>query len=99
MTQRVNVDPRTLHLPPNMLGGAEPGKLARQLSRHGLSTAGLPAAVAVRDGNGRLQLLDGVTRATRVARWLPGQTIPVDVIDEYPRADFSALPTIGERLP
>lgn len=93
------MDPRALHLPPSRASGADPIKLTRQLSKHGLSTAGMPRLVVSPDGSGRLQILDGATRATRVAKWLPGQTVPVEVIEEKPGEDYSTLPTIGERLP
>jgi hypothetical protein len=77
----------------------DPGKFARQLSRYGLSTAGMPAPWVHRDGNGRLKVMDGVTRATRMAKYLPGVLIRVEVTAEKPNADYSTYPTIGERLP
>ena len=95
----LDVDPRTLHLPPTRLSGADPIKLTRQLSRHGLSTTGMPRLWVHRDKNGRLKVMDGVTRATRVAKWLPGQTVPVEVTLEDHNDDFSKLPTIGDTLP
>ncbi len=95
----LDVDPRTLHLPPSRLAGADPTKLTLELSRFGLSTQGMPRLFVIRDGNGRFQVIDGVTRATRVARWLPGQLVPVEVIDDYPNDDFSQLPMIRDRLP
>jgi hypothetical protein len=99
MSVFLDVDPATLHLPPSRLAGADPGKLARQLSIHRLSTTRMPPLTVIRDGNRRLQILDGVTRATRVAKWIPGQLVPVEVIADYPNSDFSNLPTISERLP
>jgi hypothetical protein len=99
----LDVDPRTLHVPPPRVTGADPGKFARQLSRYGRSTAGMPVIWVIRwvirDGGGRLQIMNGVTRATRVARLLPGQTVRVEVIEEYPNQDFSHLPTIGDLIP
>jgi hypothetical protein len=95
----LDVDPRTLHLPPTRASGADAAKLARQLSRHGLSTAGMPRLWVHRDKNGRLMIIDGVTRATRVAKWLPRQTVPVEVTLEEPNDDFSNLPTVGDTLP
>ena len=95
----LDVDPRTLHVPPSRVHGADPIKLTRQLSRYGMSTTGMPIIFVCRDGNGELQILDGVTRATRVAKWFPGQTVRVEVTQEYPSQDFSALPTIGDVLP
>ena len=99
MAEFLDVDPRTLHLPPSRFGGADPIKLTRQISRHGLSTAGMPPPFVHRDAAGRLILMDGVTRATRVARLLPGQLIRVEVTLDEPRADYSALPTVEDTLP
>ncbi len=43
-------------------------------------------------------LTDGVTRATRVAKLRPGETVPVEVLDTLPHP-FGHLPTIGDKLP
>ncbi len=90
----VEVDPRTLRLPTTRLDGADPGKLARQLSRFGRTIDGMPPPFVVRAKNCELQLIDGVTRAARVAKWLPGQRILVQVIEERPRLDVSRLPGV-----
>jgi hypothetical protein len=95
----LDVDPRTLHLPSSRAAGADPIKLTRQFSKHGLSTAGMPPPWVHRDGDGRLKVFDGVTRATRVAKYLPGQLIRVEVTADVPDADYSSLPTIGDTLP
>jgi hypothetical protein len=95
----LDVDPRTLHLPPSRWNGADPIKLTRQLSKHGLSTAGMPTPFVHRDGNGRLVLMDGVTRATRVARYLPGMLIRVEVTADMPSDDYSTFPTVGDTIP
>jgi hypothetical protein len=94
----LDVDPRTLRLPPERDTGADPGKLQRQIARHGKSTAGMPRLIVFRGSDGELVIYDGVTRATRVAKLLPGQTVPVEVIGDLPSA-ASAYPTVGERLP
>ncbi len=95
----LTVDPRTLHLPSSRVSGADPGKLTRQLSQHGLSTRGMPVVWVTRDVNGRLQIVNGVTRATRIAKFLPGQTIQVEVIADQPNDDYRRFPTVGDRLP
>ena len=95
----IQVDPRTLRLPPGRVGGADPGKLARQISQHGKSIDGIPPPLVVRGKNGALQLIDGVTRATRVGKLLPGQQIAVEVIETRPKLDLSRYPTVGDRLP
>jgi len=38
----LDVDPRTLRLPPTRLDGADPAKLQRQIARHGNSFKGMP---------------------------------------------------------
>ena len=95
----VQVDPRQLRLPPGRVDGADPAKLARQISRHGKSIDGLPPPLVIRGKDGQLQLVDGVTRATRVGKLLPGQSITVEVIETRPKLDLSRYPTVGEKLP
>ena len=80
----LDVDPRSLRLPAARLGGADPVKLQRQISRHGTSTAGMPPLLVSRGTDGELAIVDGVTRATRV--------------DEPPEP-YGGRPTVGERLP
>jgi len=41
---------------------------------------------------------DGVMRATRIAKLLPGTLVHVEVIDDY-RTPVGHLPTIGDTLP
>jgi len=94
----LDVDPRLLRLPPSSLSGADPVKLRRQITRYGRSTVDMPRIVAYRGTDGELIIYDGVTRATRVARLLPGQTVPVEVIGSVP-SPGARLPTVGERLP
>src|SRR5262249_25532313 len=55
--------------------------------------------LVVRGKGGLLRISDGVTRATRVADLLPGQTVTVEVIEDRPNADFSKNPTVGDKLP
>lgn len=98
MPRFVDVDPRTLHLPTTMWAGASPRKFARQLSLHGLSTDGMDPPHVHEDPDGRLMLMDGVTRATRVAKFLPGQLLRVEVIGSEPRS-VAHFPTVGDRLP
>jgi hypothetical protein len=96
--QTLQVDPRTLRLPPTRSQGADPAKLQRQIARHGRSMAGMPRVIVCRGSDGELIVYDGVTRATRVAKLLPGRTIPVEVIQDVP--DIGAnYPTVGEKLP
>jgi hypothetical protein len=94
----VDVDPRTLRLPWSRRDGADPAKLARQISRHGNSIAGMPPLFAYRTLDGELVISDGVTRATRAAKLLPGATIRVEVTDTL-NTRGATMPTVGDRLP
>src|SRR5262245_9168085 len=94
----LDVDPRRLHLPTTRASGADPLKLQRQVAKHGKSTHGMPTLEVSRGSDGELMINDGVTRATRVAKLLPGTLVRVEVIDDYP-APVGHLPTIGDRLP
>src|SRR5437868_5932803 len=94
----LDVDPRTLHLPTTRLSGADPLKLQRQIARHGNSTQGMPPLEVYRGTDGELMIYDGVTRATRVAKLLPGQLVRVELIDDIP-TPVRHLPTVGDMLP
>ncbi|HYV38634.1 MAG TPA: hypothetical protein VE988_23315 [Gemmataceae bacterium] len=94
----LDVDPRTLHLPWSRRDGADPLKLSRQISQHGKSTVGMQPPTVYRSADGELVLNDGVTRATRVAKLLPGTLIRVEVIGKLKQRGAST-PTVGERLP
>ena len=96
--QYLDVDPRTLRLPPSRSTGADPVKLQRQIARYGNSTMRMPHLVVYRAIDGELVIYDGVTRATRVAKLLPGQTVPVEVIGDL-SSPGHPHPTVGERLP
>jgi hypothetical protein len=52
----------------------------------------------LRGSDGELIIYDGVTRATRLAKLIPGQTVPVEVIG-YLQSPGARFPTVGERLP
>src|SRR5262245_30906054 len=94
----MDVDPRTLHLPASRSSGADPQKLHRQIARHGRSTQGMPTLVAYRGTDGKLLIFDGVTRATRIAKLLPGQPVRVEIIDDL-RTPVGHMPTVGDKLP
>jgi hypothetical protein len=94
----VDVDPRTLRLPWSRRDGADPIKLTRQISQHGASVQGMPSPFVYRATDGELVLSDGVTRATRVAKLLPGTKIRVQVIGDL-GVPGATMPTVGDRLP
>src|SRR5450755_3671035 len=93
----LEVDPATLHLPGSRRDGADPMKLHRQLTRHGASVAGMPPLEVQRGSDGELVIYDGVTRATRAAKYAPGVLVHVEVTGTLP-VPVGALPTVGERL-
>lgn len=93
-----DVDPRELRVPPSRPQGADPGKLARQISLFGRSTLGMPPPWVYEGTDGVLVLYNGVTRATRVAKLTPGMLIRVEVIGSLPRG-YATLPKIGDLLP
>lgn len=92
-----NVDPCTLRLPSSRVVGADPVKLRRQIARHGKSSQGMPPVFVYRATDGEFVIADGVTRATRMAMFLPSQPVCVEVIGEIPTPG-SKLPTVGDRL-
>ncbi len=94
----LDVDPRALRLPPSRAGGAVPKKLARQIARYGSQTQGMPHLEVSRGTDGELMINDGVTRATRVAKLLPGVLVRVEVIDDVP-IPVGKFPSIGDLLP
>lgn len=91
------VDPATLHLPGGRSDGVDPMKLHRQMARYGLSIAGMPPLEVSRGSDGALVINDGVTRAMRVAKYLPGTPVVVEVIGSLPAA-VGGLPLLRDRL-
>ena len=94
----LEVDPRTLHLPPSPASGAVPVKLQRQIALYGTSVDGMLALWVYRGSDGALMIYDGVTRATRVAMLLPGARVRVEVIGDL-SAPCGHLPTVGAQSP
>ena len=91
------VDPSELRLPPSRASGADPWKLHQQIWRFGSSREGMPPLFAYEDPDGVLEISDGVTRATRIAKLAPGETVPVIVIGHYRRSRASS-PRVRDRL-
>jgi len=80
-----DVDPAELRLPSSRTSGADPYKLQRQIAQYGTSIVGMPPLLAYEGSDGLLELVDGVTRATRVAKLSPGTTVRVEVIGKLQR--------------
>jgi len=94
----LDVDPRTLRLPGARRSGADPVKLQRQIARFGKSTQGMRPIEVSRGTDGQLIINDGVTRATRVAKLLPGVLVRVEVIDDLP-IPVGNCPSVGDAIP
>ena len=97
MPELLQVDPATLHLPGSRRDGADPVKMQRQISRHGTSVIGMPPLDVKRGSDGNLVIYDGVTRATRVAKHIPGAKVPVIVTGTL-KGPVGGTPTVGEKL-
>ncbi|HEY7155679.1 MAG TPA: hypothetical protein VH575_17080 [Gemmataceae bacterium] len=91
------VDPNDLRLPPSRTSGADPWKLHQQIHQFGASKDGIPPIFVYEDPDGVLEISDGVTRATRIAKLAPGVTVPVIVIGRYRRSRASS-PCVKDRL-
>jgi len=91
------VDPSELRLPPSRCAGADAWKLHQQIRRFGSAPTGMPPIFAFEDPDGVLEIVDGVTRATRIAKLAPGQTVPVLVIGQYRRSRANS-PFVKDRL-
>src|SRR5258708_4967412 len=91
------VDPNNLRLPPSRASGADPWKLHQQIGKFGSSKDGMPPIFVYEDPDGILEISDGVTRATRIAKLAPGETVPVVVIGQYKRTRANS-PCVKDRL-
>jgi hypothetical protein len=99
MPEFIDVDPAELYLPPSRRQGADPSKLARQISKHGSSLDGMPPLELIRGKDGHLRINDGVTRATRAAKLRPGELIPAEVIQDLPRLNVAREKKVKDCLP
>ena len=57
----------------------------------------MPPPDVKRGSDGELVIYDGVTRATRVAKYMPGTLITIEVTGEL-TTPVGALPKVGEKL-
>ncbi len=91
------VDPSELRLPPSRASGANPWKLHQQIRQFGSSKDGVPPIFVYEDRDGIMEISDGVTPATRIAKLAPGETVPVVVIGRYRRSRASS-PSVKDRI-
>ena len=92
-----DVDPAELRLPSSRLSGADPYKLQQQIVRHGTSMSGMPPILVYEGSDGALEIVDGVTRATRAAKLAPGHLVRVEVLGKL-RIPRGQDPKVGDRL-
>jgi len=92
-----DVLPGDLRLPPSRASGADPWKLHQQIRLFGSSTVGMPPILVYEDPDGLLEIIDGVTRATRIAKLDPHQPVPVVIIGHYRRSRAGSA-TVKDRL-
>ena len=92
-----DVNPGELRLPPSRAIGADPWKLHQQIRQFGSSTAGMQPIFVYEDPDGLLEIIDGVTRATRIAKLDPHQLVPVVIIGHYRRSRAGSA-TVKDRL-
>jgi hypothetical protein len=90
----LEVLPGELRLPPSRAGGADPWKLHRQIRS---STADMPPILVYQDPDDLMEIIDGVTRATRIAKLAPDHLVSVIVIGRYRRSRANS-PRIKDRL-
>jgi hypothetical protein len=57
----------------------------------------MPPIFVYEDADGLLEISDGVTRAIRIAKLAPGETVPVIVIGRY-RRSRAGSPSVRDRL-
>jgi hypothetical protein len=89
--------PGELRLPPSRSAGADPWKLHQQIRQFGNTILGMPPILVYEDPDGVLEIVDGVTRATRMAKLSPNQLVPVIIIGKY-RRSRARSPRIKDRL-
>jgi hypothetical protein len=93
----LQVQPGLLHLPGSRSDGADPIKLLRQFAKYGASIVGMPPLDVKQGSDGELVIYDGVTRATRVAKYSPGTLVTVELTGHLKGA-VGNLPRIGDTL-
>jgi hypothetical protein len=95
----IQVDPSELFLPSSRPDGPRQDKYFTQVGRYGSSIVGMPPLL-LREGPSGYEILDGVTRASRIARLAPGTTVPAEVIDRATKAfKTKRISDILNRLP
>jgi hypothetical protein len=66
---------------------------------HGSSLEGMPPLELIRGKEGHFRINDGVTRATRAAKFRPGDLIPAEVIQNLPSLNVTREKKVKDCLP
>jgi hypothetical protein len=85
MPQFRTVDPATLLLSTQRQSGADPVRLHTQIRLFGGSLVGMPPIDVEEDSIGQLRIVNGTTRAVRIAKLSPGQFVVVEIVDSIKR--------------
>ncbi len=98
MSQSIReINPNDLRLPPSRASGADLWKLHLQIRQFGSSKDEMPPILVYEDPDGVFEISDGVTRATRIAKLAPNETVPIVVIGHYRRSRASS-PCVRDRM-
>jgi hypothetical protein len=73
-------------------------KLQRQIGLFGAHADDMPPIWVNEGTDGVLAIVNGVTRATRMAKLAPGRLVPVEIIAKI-RRPFGHLPKVGDFVP
>jgi hypothetical protein len=71
--------------------------LHQQIRQFGSLTAGMPPILVYEDPDGLLEIIDGVTRATRIAKLDAQHSVPVVIIGYYRRSRANSA-SVKDRL-
>ncbi len=68
------------------------------MKQYGADIDGMPPIFVYEDPDGLLEIIDGVTRASRVAKLSPGTFVPVIIIIGRYRKSRANSPCVKERI-
>jgi hypothetical protein len=91
------IPPNSGFLPPASRGRTHTNFIGKSICSEHLSIDGMPPVLVYEGSDGFLEIFDGVTRATRIAKFSPGVEIVVEIIGKLrqPRAHY---PRVGDRI-
>lgn len=100
----MSIRPNCGRPPPDFREPTLTSKLNLQTARFGKSADGMPPVWVYEGSDGAMEIVDGATRATRIAKHSPGNTIRVEVIGklrqslgQYPKDRRPDMITVDAR--